>query len=154
MSKKKAVKKTTKATKKAKKIGKPTVREIDPKCIFTQKPIVQKDLDTLDEFYGLIGDQDYFDSNNYPRLIKEDKRVLAKKVFSASKKPRYLIKINTEGKFHNPLNVTSKEKSSYLDKTRRELKFKSVSQKVFTMYTNFLRTKNLSWLHNADREAE
>lgn len=125
--------------------------------IFQQKKLDYDQLDSIDEFYTIMGDQDYYDDNNNPRLLKDDnKKTLAKKLYVENNKLKYLIKISTDGKFHNPLSVVPKQKmsSSFLDIKCKESKFKSVSNKTFNMYINFLRTKNLSWLYNADREAE
>jgi hypothetical protein len=124
--------------------------------IFQQKKIDYEKLNNIDEFYTMVGDQDYRDDNNNPRLLKDDnKKTLAKKIFTENK-TKYLVKMNTDGKLHNPLSVVSKQKmtSNFLDRKCREPKFKTVSNKTFNMYINFLRTKNLSWLYNADREAE
>jgi len=128
----------------------------DNNYIFQQKPINYEQVDRLDEFYTIAGEQDYYDENNNPRLINDTNKTLAKKLFTDKQKPRFLIKTNTEGRFHNPLNIASKQKmsSNFLDKKCRDPKYKSVSSKVFNMYINFLKSKNLSWLYNADREAE
>lgn len=131
------------------------MRETDTNnFIFQQK--TPEVVDHLDEFYTLSGDQDYFDDNNNPRLTKDGPKTLAKKLYTEKSRPRYLIMMNTDGKLHNPMNITSKQKmtSNFLDRKCREPKFKSVSDKTFNMYINFLKSKNLSWLYNADREAE
>lgn len=114
------------------------------------------DLNSLDEFYTMTGQQDYFDEDNNPRLKKDNEKTLAKKLFTDKDKPRYLVKINTDGKFHDPFNMHSKPKlqSNFLDRTCKESKFKAVTNKVFSMYIKFLQTKNVSWLYNANREAE
>jgi len=112
--------------------------------------------ESLDEFYTMIGNEDFLDDDNNPRLNKDNDKTLAKKLFTDQNKPRYLIKINTDGKFHDPFNLHSKPKlqSNFLDRTCKEPKFKSVTNKVFEMYVKFLKTKNLAWLYNANREAE
>lgn len=111
---------------------------------------------SLDEFYTVVGSEDYLDDHNNPRLNSDNEKTLAKKLFTDQDKPRYLIKINTDGKFHDPFNLHSKPKlqSNFLDRTCKEPKFKAVTNKVFDMYIKFLKTKNLSWLYNANREAE
>ena len=35
---------------------------------------------------------------------------------------------------------------------KNEYNFSKVNQRVFDMYLNFLRTKNIAWLNNAERE--
>lgn len=132
-------------------------KEKEEVFIFQQKKLDYEQLDSIDEFYTIMGDQDYYDNDNNPRLLKDDnKKTLAKKLYTENKKPKYLIKMNTAGKLHNPLSIVSQQKmtSNFLDRKCREPKFKSVSNKTFNMYVNFLKTKNLSWLYNADREAE
>lgn len=123
--------------------------------IFQQKE-KSDDIEHLDEFYTMAGDHDYYDDSNNPRLIKDGPKTLAKKLFTDKNKPKYLIKINVDGKLHNPMDITSKQKmiSNFLDRKCREPKFRSVSNQVFNMYINFLKSKNLSWLYNANREAE
>jgi hypothetical protein len=45
--------------------------------------------------------------------------------------------------------------STFLDRVcRASGKFKDVNYKTFDLYVNFLKTKNVAWLHNAEREAE
>lgn len=125
-------------------------------CIFTNKPVVEHQ-NTQDEFYTINGEHDYFDDNNNPRLSSDGDKTLAKKTFVDKSKPRFLIKTDTDGKFFDPTNNLSKDyatKSNFLNQTCRQPKFKPVSYDVFEMYLNFLKTKNLSWLHNSNRGAE
>ena len=35
---------------------------------------------------------------------------------------------------------------------KNQFNFKRVNKKVFDLYTTFLRTRNLAWLNNANRE--
>jgi hypothetical protein len=121
--------------------------------IFHQKQVIEKQ--DSDEFYTITGEEDFLDEFNNPRLIEDNKKTLAKKIYN-EKKVRYLIKINTDGKLHNPINVTSKQinNGNFLDKTCKQPKFKTVSYETFGMYLNFLKSKNLSWLHNANRKVE
>jgi hypothetical protein len=35
---------------------------------------------------------------------------------------------------------------------REEWQFKEVNEKIFDLYLNFLSTKNIAWLNNAERE--
>lgn len=131
-------------------------KEDEKDFVFQQKKIDNQNINKLDEFYSITGDQDYYDENNNPRLLNDDsKKTLAKKLFTEDNKPKYLIKVSTDGKFFNPLNILKQRMvGSFLDRKYRQPKFKSVSNKVFNMYLNFLKSKNLSWLYNADREAE
>jgi hypothetical protein len=131
-------------------------KEKEQSFIFQQKEIDNDQLECVDEFYTIVGEHDYYDSDNNPRASEDCKKTLAKKLFNENKKPRYFIKINTAGSLHNPLSIVSQQKlaGNFLDKKCRNPKFKSVSKKTFDMYINFLRTKNLSWLYNSNRECE
>lgn len=121
--------------------------------MFHQKQVNQTP--SLDEFYTMAGDEDFLDDLNNPRLLCDNKKTLAKKIYYENK-VKYFIKINTEGKLHNPISVTSKQinTGNFLDKTCKQPKFRAVSYEIFDMYLKFLKSKNLSWLHNANRKAE
>lgn len=117
----------------------------------------QRNSDADNEFYSAIGSHDYLDTNNYPRITKEnDKRVLAKKIIREDGSIKYSIKLTNSGKMQNPISMYGVEKdNSFLDRVcRSNDRFKEVNYKVFDLYINFLKTKNIAWLHNAEREAE
>lgn len=109
------------------------------------------------EFYSSMGSHDYLDTNNCPRITQEnDKRVLAKKIIREDGSIKYSIKLTNSGKMQNPISMYGIEKdNSFLDRVcRSNDRFKEVNYKVFDLYVNFLKTKNIAWLHNAEREAE
>lgn len=113
--------------------------------------------DTNNQYYCVMGSQDFIDDEGNPRVNKDnDKRILAKKILREDGSVRYSIKLTSSGKMQNPISMYGVEKnSSFLDRVcRSDKKFKDVSYKTFEMYTNFLKTKNIAWLHNAEREAE
>jgi hypothetical protein len=64
----------------------------------------------------------------------------------------YIISI----KLFNPVSIYGVEKDkNFLDRIcRSNSKFKEVNHKVFDLYVKFLQSKNISWLNNAEREAE
>lgn len=103
--------------------------------------------------YCLIGNQDKFDKNKQPILSKDSDLVLAKKVITENN-TKYYIKVGTYGKIFNPIGLYSEGKESkFLSKIgRKEFDFKEVNPKIFDMYLSFLKTKNLAWLNNAERE--
>ena len=108
-----------------------------------------------DEYYTIIGSEDYLDSFKNPRCHTENsEKILAKKIFRTNGAPRYSIKIDNNGKIYNPLSIYGDTKqTSFLDRVcRSQNKYKDVNYKAFEMYIQFLRTKNLAWLHNAERE--
>lgn len=106
------------------------------------------------EYFTLIGDHDYIDDQNRPRVKDENKSVVAKSVSVDNKPTRYYIKVGTYGKIYNPIGLYSEgQNTKFLSKIgRKQFEFKEVNQHVFNLYTNFLSTKNLAWLNNAERE--
>ena len=109
------------------------------------------------QFYAAMGSHDYLDNQNFPRISKEnDKRILAKKITREDGSIKYSIKLTNNGKMQNPLSMYGVEKdNTFLDRVcRSNDRFKEVNYKVFDLYINFLKTKNIAWLHNAEREAE
>jgi hypothetical protein len=116
-----------------------------------------KEINTLleDEYFTVSGLEDYLDINNNPRVTSpEDNKILAKKVTREDSSTKYSIKIDSNGKIYNPVSMYV-DKESFLDKVcRGSEKFKEVNFKIFNMYIHFLRTKNLAWINNAEREKE
>ena len=105
------------------------------------------------ECYTVLGSQEFFDDDEKPRTSNEDK-ALAKSVCVGNKTPRFYIKTGTYGKIYNPIGLYSEGHSEkFLAKIgRKQYEFKEVNQRVFDMYVAFLKTKNLAWLNNAERE--
>lgn len=98
------------------------------------------------KFYTYSGLEDQTDNEKNPVTLKDDNRVLAKKVIRCDGTIRYSIRVDRDRKLYNPnvFNITSKE----------EKKFRNVNNKAFEYYIGFLRTKNQSLLLNAERESE
>lgn len=106
--------------------------------------------------YTIIGSHDFVDEEGNPRLKKnDDTKVLAQKIIRDDGSIKYKIKFNKDNKMENPLSIYGQQKdSTFLDRVcRSNDRFKEVNHKVFGIYLNFLKTKNISWLHNAEREA-
>ncbi len=108
-----------------------------------------------EEYYTLIGMEDFLDTNRLPRQKNANDNTFAKKITRDDGSIRYSIKLNTNGKLHNPIAIYQDNKNqTFLDRICRSSdKFRNVSYKVFDLYTNFLKTKNIAWLNNAEREA-
>lgn len=106
------------------------------------------------EYFTLLGDHDFLDENKRPRAEEETSKVVAKAASVDDRPTRYYIKVGAYGKVFNPIGLYSEGKSTkFLAKIgRKEFEFKEVNQKVFDFYVNFLSTKNLAWLNNAERE--
>jgi len=113
-----------------------------------------KEINTLleDEYFTVSGLEDYLDINNNPRVTsQDDKKILAKKVAIEDNSAKYSIKIDSIGKIYNPVSMYV-DKESFLDKVcEGSEKFKEVNFKIFNMYIHFLRTKNISWINNAEQ---
>lgn len=107
--------------------------------------------ETTIESYTFIGYEDFIDSDNCPRITDEnDNRVLAKKRTRENGSTRYSIKLDSSTrKLFNPILYDINAK---LENTK--IVFKNVNHKTFNLYINFLKTKNQSWLLNAERESE
>jgi len=124
-------------------------------CIFIQnKNKEQEEIkDTTYQFYTMLGEHDFIDSSNKPQVKKESSKVVAKSV-SKNGNNKFYIKIGTYGRIFNPIGLFSEGKNEkFIAKIgRKEFEFKEVNQKVFDLYLNFLSTKNIAWLNNAERE--
>lgn len=105
------------------------------------------------ELFTLIGQHKFLDDNKNPRVDLENDKVYAKKVILDSNQ-KYYIKVGTYGKIYNPIGLFSEGTANkFLSKIgKKAWEFKEVNSKVFDMYVNFLRTKNIAWLNNAERE--
>ena len=109
------------------------------------------------ELYTLMDNHDVVDDTNNPRSKQDTDKVLAKKFFRENGTIKFMIKRDSSGKLFNPLSIYGDSKSrasNFLDKTCKDFRFRTVNMKIFEYYVNFLRTKDLSWLYNAEREAE
>lgn len=124
-------------------------------CIFTlnKQKSTDENSDSITNYYTILGDHEFIDQNNRPRANKESKNVVAKST-SKNNLNKFYIKIGTYGKIFNPMGLFSEGKNEkFIAKIgKKEFEFKEVNQKVFDLYLNFLSTKNLAWLNNAERE--
>ena len=122
----------------------------------TKRDIKDTEPDNV-ELYTLMDNHDFTDETNNPRAKQDNDKVLAKKFFREDGTIKFMIKRDSSGKLFNPLSIygdNQSRASNFLDKTCKDFKFRTVNMKIFEHYVNFLRTKNLSWLYNAEREAE
>lgn len=107
------------------------------------------------EYYSLVGTGDFIDSNKNTRVFEKNiTSALAKKIVREDGSIRHLIKTSNTGKLYNPISIYGQEKpNTFLDKVcKGDSKFKDVNAKAFYLYVSFLNTKNMSYLHNAERE--
>lgn len=104
-------------------------------------------------YYTIFGQHDFIDSSNRPRVKTDASNVFAKLIANQSGR-KFFIKIGTYGKVFNPIGMYSEgQNNKFLSKIgRQEWQFKEVNEKTFDLYLNFLSTKNIAWLSNAERE--
>lgn len=124
-------------------------------CIFepNSKTDKQISVDNDNQFFTLLGNHDYIDSDNYPRTKTETNQTFAKCITNNSAK-KFFIKTGAYGRIYNPMGMFSEGKESKFNAKigRKQFDFTQVNQRVFDMYLNFLSTKNIAWLNNAERE--
>lgn len=124
-------------------------------CIFVQDTTKDKTEYCLEgnQYYTMLGDHDFIDSDNKPQAKTDSSKVVAKLNIKNGSN-RFYIKVGTYGKIFNPIGLFSEGKNQkFIAKIgRKEFEFKEVNKKVFDLYLNFLSTKNIAWLNNAERE--
>lgn len=68
-------------------------------------------------------------------------------------KTKYFVKANKYGHVYNPLGMYETDRKTKVNPRygMKSFDYRQVSKEVFTMYLNFLNTKNNAWLLNAER---
>jgi hypothetical protein len=104
------------------------------------------------KYYTILGNHDSLDDDDNP-IVKDKNSALAYSRTLGSDET-YYIKIGLYGRVYNPIGLYSEGKQNkFLSKVgKNEYNFVKVNSKVFGMYINFLKTKNIAWLNNAERE--
>lgn len=102
-------------------------------------------------YYTILGEDKNFDADGYP-ITEDESKAFAKKVYR--NQLFYYIKTGPNGRIYNPMGMFSEgNHNKFLAKLGKpEWKFTKVNHKVFDMYLNFLKTKNIAWLNTAQRE--
>lgn len=106
-------------------------------------------------YFTLYGQHDFIDDDGNPRANIDNKSILAKTSISENNNQSYyFLKVGAHGRIFNPMGLYSEGKQlKFMSKIgKNEFEFKKVNKKVFDLYLNFLRTKNIAWLNNAERE--
>jgi len=118
------------------------------------------------EYYTLLGMHDFLDDSGYPRLDNDANNSYAKLVnnkpskLSTDKKlyNRYYIKVNPNNQITNPIEIYSEKNNDlsarpFINKIcKKESSYKEVTQSIFNKYIEFLKTKKLQWLKDAQRD--
>lgn len=108
------------------------------------------------DLYTIAGEEDEV-NNGVPIRNNDDDKVYAKKIQRSDASLKYLIRLDPSAKLFNPLSIydqtDKRQATEFLNSVcRTNKKFKEVNSKTFELYLKFLSTKNISWLHNAERE--
>lgn len=113
------------------------------------------DEDLISVFYTLSGQEDEI-IDDRPIKSTESEEVYAKVLQKKDGTYKHMIRTSADGKLYNPMSIYGQEKTNdFLDRIcKSNDKFKTVNEKAFNWYVQFLSTKNLSWFHNAEREIE
>lgn len=116
-------------------------------------------LSRTETVYTIIGKEEYLEKDKYPCLrlsadeAADHKNAYAIKV-SIGDRTRYYVKRGNDGRIFNPIGMFSEGTST--KQIRHAGKgvwnFKEIKEGVFDLYINFLLTKNVSYLRNAERE--
>ena len=109
--------------------------------------------------YTLTGKQDYFESDKYPCIkldaesAQESPNAFAMKI-TIGQRTKYYAKQGKHGRLFNPVGMFSEgmAKRRLGHAGRLEWRFTEVGKRVFEFYRDFLRTKTVAYLHNAERE--
>jgi hypothetical protein len=103
-------------------------------------------------YYTVFGSHVSLDGDGNPLSDNQNNSLAYTK--TNNKETQYYIKVGTYGKIFNPIGLYSEgRQNKFLSKVgKKEYVFTRVNSKVFNMYLNFLRTKNMAWLNNAERE--
>jgi len=113
----------------------------------------------IEVVYTITGKQDYLENDKYPCIeldsesAKESPSAYAMKI-TIGQRTKYYGKRGRHGRLYNPVGMFSEGMASKRlgHAGRLEWRFTEIGEKAFKFYRDFLRTKNIAYLHNAERE--
>lgn len=110
------------------------------------------DTNQIDQFYTILGQQEFIDDDKLPRTNSENEALAKLSIVNGETK--YFAKVNSYGKLFNPMGMFSEGKSQkFLSRIgRNEYNFKRVTLRTFELYTSFLKSRNIAWINQAERE--
>lgn len=104
-------------------------------------------------YYTITGKADYYDEDENPCQEEENKVTYAyRKYLPTRQKWVYYIRVNSEGKLINPNGLYDEHLSKKPIRAMAKPSFVEVIPKVFQYYLSFLKSKNPSYLLNAERQ--
>lgn len=109
--------------------------------------------------YTVSGQQDYLEKGKYPcvktdsQTAQESPNAFAMKI-TIGQRTKYYAKRGKHGRLYNPIGMFSEgmvqKRLGHAGKL--EWRFVEIGERAFQFYRDFLRTKNIAYLHNAERE--
>ena len=128
--------------------------------IFIIDPSREPPEERLVTVYTVIGKEDYIEEQSGVPCLSVELDAAKTHLYAHAMKVsgaagcRFFVKQGPYGKLFNPLGLFSEGQESKRSRHtgRLEWELKEVKEKVFNFYVNFLRTKNLSYINNAERE--
>ena len=105
-------------------------------------------------YYTIIGKHDALSEDGFPIVSEKSNDIYAKMVI-ANNRIKYFIRTDSRGYAYNPMGMFVNERASVHTKELKGIKdkiFAEVNQKSFNYYIQFLKTKNVAWYRNAERE--
>lgn len=115
-------------------------------------------------YYTSLQYQDFLDENENYCLTSESAKTFAKTTKSGyskhidNKNPKfnkYYVRISNDKKLYDPFPKysVSDNRASFIDKVcKNNNSYKEVTESIFNMYLNYLRTENVQWYNKAQRE--
>lgn len=142
-------------------MGRITSRDIN-KAIF--RPQDKNDNpELLTKVYTITGNENQLDDEGYPILLDEpyeedgqeyidpaELRDEAYAKYVRGQRVKYYVKQDNAGHFYNPIGLYGKQKQR---KGSQDVwRFRETSKQAFELYIKFLKTRNVAWLQQAERE--
>lgn len=119
-----------------------------------------------EEFFTFMGLQEFIDEKGYPKIssdtdisyakICESKK--SKSIIDNKESYRFYIKTDPNNNIINPKKIYSDKNfdlksNTHLNKICKHTEqYKEVSESIFKKYIEFLKTQNIKWLKEAQRE--
>lgn len=121
--------------------------------IYTQHKVTAEQSKVEVKNYTMLGYQEYIDDEDKPRVSDNSDKIFAKTIL-ANQRVRHFVKVGAYGKLFNPMGMFSEgQENKFLSKIgKNAFEFKEVNMRIFDLYLNFLTSKNIAWLNNAQRE--
>ena len=140
-------------------MAKRKVKKSEPEFHIIDKKKNVKKAKRIETIYTVFGKQDYLENNKYPCVKMESKKAQESMDAYAMKitvgaRTKYYAKRGKHGRLYNPIGMFSEgmARKRLGHAGRLEWKFIEIGEKAFRFYRDFLRTKNIAYLHNAERE--